>query len=180
MSVELATAYISLVPPTKGIAAQVRNKIGPPSEQAAKQAGISGEKSFGENLLRNASAGLDRLGQSIVDSVTKWGKRAILWRRQPQLRYPVCLLARREDRRCLTLNHRHGSRPCLLELLPEHSRAHSSSGLALIVQYAWMENSVPPAIFFYHLSIGCTTSVVEFLHAMLQDERMVLARARLR
>ena len=74
MSVELATAWVSIVPSTKGLAGQMRNEVGGPLEDIVAQAGDSGGQRFGANLVSNAVTGLDRMGERIVSTVTTAAK----------------------------------------------------------------------------------------------------------
>jgi tape measure domain-containing protein len=78
LSVELASAWVSLVPSTKGIAGQVRREVGGPLEAAASEAGVAGGRGFGTNLVSNAVGGLNRLGENIVSKVTSAAKVAAL------------------------------------------------------------------------------------------------------
>lgn len=69
MSVELATAFVSLVPSTKGIAAQVRKEVGGPLESVANDAGKNAGRGFARNLASSASTSLDNLGGRIVSGL---------------------------------------------------------------------------------------------------------------
>lgn len=54
--VELAAAYVSIVPSTKGIAADLRREFGDPVDKAAKEAGRSIEENVGGGAKRGADA----------------------------------------------------------------------------------------------------------------------------
>jgi tape measure domain-containing protein len=70
MSVELASAWVSLVPSTRGLRGQVEREITGPLEQASAAAGVAGGRSFGGNLLSNAVSGLHGLGDRILGVAT--------------------------------------------------------------------------------------------------------------
>lgn len=54
--VELAAAYVSIVPSAKGIAQQLQRELGDPAEKAAKDAGRSIEEGIGGGASRGAAA----------------------------------------------------------------------------------------------------------------------------
>jgi tape measure domain-containing protein len=75
MAVELASAWISLVPSTRNIGAQVSKEVTGPLEAAAAEAGVSGGRAFGSNLFSNMRSGLDRVGSTILSTVGGFLKR---------------------------------------------------------------------------------------------------------
>lgn len=76
MAVELAVAYVSIIPSTKGLAAQMRKEVGAPLESITAKAGIVGGQGFMSNFASNVAGGMDSLGGSIVDGVSRWTRRA--------------------------------------------------------------------------------------------------------
>jgi phage-related protein len=73
VSVELAVAYVSLVPSAQGIGRKIANEIGPPIEAAAKQAGANAgdavAKSFGDKMA-GAGKQLGKIGAATTAAVT--------------------------------------------------------------------------------------------------------------
>lgn len=69
MAVELAAAYVSLVPSTKGISKQLTKELGGPLADVSAKAGVNAGKGFATNLATNASKSLDKMGGKIVSGL---------------------------------------------------------------------------------------------------------------
>lgn len=71
ISVELATAYISLVPSTKGIAGQLRKELGGPLTKVSTEAGKTSGRGFASNFVSQTSESVKGLGGAITGAVSK-------------------------------------------------------------------------------------------------------------
>lgn len=69
MAVELATAYVSIVPSAKGIQGKLREELGGPAAKVGDEAGSGFMRNFGSNVV----SGLDDLGGRIVS----WASRGL-------------------------------------------------------------------------------------------------------
>lgn len=69
MATELATAYVSLVPTTKGIQQHISKEIGAPLEHAGREAGEHAGHEYGEKFREHAKEGIKR--------VAEFGKQAL-------------------------------------------------------------------------------------------------------
>jgi len=74
MAVELAAAYVQIIPSTRGLAGKMRQEVGGPLESIVAGAGEAGGRGFAANLVSSSVAGLDRLGGRIVSTVTTGAK----------------------------------------------------------------------------------------------------------
>lgn len=69
MAIELATAYVSIVPSTKGIAGKLRGELGGPLSKVADESGKTAGRGFAANLATSAGRDLNRLGGGIVSGL---------------------------------------------------------------------------------------------------------------
>lgn len=70
-------ATLPIIPSLRGMEAEVQKQLGP-LEGMSQQIGRRSGRGFISDFTSNAIAGLDQLGGSIIDSVTKWSKRAAI------------------------------------------------------------------------------------------------------